>query len=99
MAEKILELIGYAIGRIFVWSFWMIFWTFRKLFQVLASSPTEHAPSVGTRLTHTHIVASSGFGKTQLLQNYITHDLSEIAAGRRSIIVIDSQGDLIGKLL
>src|SRR3954468_2336301 len=95
----IFEVIGYVLGRLCVWLFWMTVWTIHKLFHVLTDRPVDHAPSVGTRLTHTHIVASSGFGKTQLLQNYISHDLRQIAAGKRSIIVIDSQGDLIGKIL
>src|SRR4051794_9336802 len=95
----IFEFIGYLLGRLFVWLFWRTFWTIVHVFKLLTSRPVDHAPSVGTRLTHTHIVASSGFGKTQLLQNYISHDLPQIAAGKRSIIVIDSQGDLIGKIL
>src|SRR5690349_6877776 len=95
----ILEFVGYAIGRAAVWLFWMTFWSIRRGFQVFIIGPKEHVPEVETRLTHTHIVANSGFGKTQLLQNYICHDLPKIAAGSRSIIVIDSQGDFIGKIL
>lgn len=52
------------------------------------------------RFEHTHIVAGSGHGKTQLLQHLIvTHDLEEVSKGRRSLVVIDSQGDLIHKIL
>ncbi|MEX0957304.1 MAG: ATP-binding protein [Rhizobiaceae bacterium] len=51
--------------------------------------PTE------TRFEHHHIVAGSGHGKTQTIQQLILHDLDLVAAGRASVIVIDSQADLI----
>lgn len=48
----------------------------------------------GLRNEHTHIIGSTGSGKTQLIQQLISYDLETNA----SIIVIDSQGDLINKL-
>ncbi|MEM8793407.1 MAG: type IV secretory system conjugative DNA transfer family protein [Pseudomonadota bacterium] len=48
-----------------------------------------------SRFEHHHIVAGSGHGKTQTLQYLIGRDLEAVAAGKRSIIVLDSQGDLI----
>ncbi len=48
-----------------------------------------------SRFEHQHIVAGSGHGKTQTLQYLITQDLAAMGAGKRSIIVLDSQGDLI----
>lgn len=48
-----------------------------------------------TRFEHHHIVAGSGHGKTQTLQYLIGHDLEAIACGERSVVVLDSQGDLI----
>ena len=48
-----------------------------------------------SRFEHHHIIAGSGHGKTQTLQYLIADDLEEVAKGRRSVIVIDSQGDLI----
>lgn len=51
--------------------------------------PTE------VRFEHHHIVAGSGHGKTQTLQHLILHDLQAVADGRASVIVIDSQSDLI----
>ena len=51
--------------------------------------PTE------TRFEHHHIVAGSGHGKTQTLQYLIVRDLQAVARGNRSVIVLDSQGDLI----
>ncbi|MFC1689177.1 type IV secretion system DNA-binding domain-containing protein [Pseudomonadota bacterium] len=47
-----------------------------------------------TRKLHTHIIGAPGAGKTQLIQQLITHDLKTDAA----IVVIDSQKDLINKL-
>ena len=57
--------------------------------QVAFTIPTK------TRFEHHHIVAGSGHGKTQTLQYLISRDLEAVEAGRRSVVVIDSQGDLI----
>jgi len=46
------------------------------------------------RFEHTHIVAGSGHGKTQLLQTLILQDLALLQEGKASVIVIDSQGDM-----
>lgn len=46
------------------------------------------------RKEHTYILGNTGSGKTQLIQQMISYDLETNA----SIIVIDSQGDLIRKL-
>ncbi|NOX39114.1 MAG: ATP-binding protein [Alphaproteobacteria bacterium] len=48
-----------------------------------------------SRFEHHHIVAGSGHGKTQTLQYLIGCDLEAVAAGKRTVIVLDSQGDLI----
>jgi len=47
------------------------------------------------RFEHTHIVAGSGHGKTQLLQFLIHHDLMKAQDDGRSVVVLDSQGDMI----
>lgn len=47
------------------------------------------------RFEHHHIVAGSGHGKTQTLQYLIANDLEAVAHGNRTVIVLDSQGDLI----
>jgi hypothetical protein len=47
------------------------------------------------RTEHHWIVAGSGHGKTQTLQYMIAKDLERVARGEASVIVIDSQGDLI----
>lgn len=51
------------------------------------------------RFEHTHIIAGSGHGKTQTLQYFITKDLKAVASGDRTVVVIDSQGDLINTIL
>ncbi|MEM9577149.1 MAG: DUF87 domain-containing protein [Pseudomonadota bacterium] len=51
------------------------------------------------RFEHMHIVAGSGHGKTQTLQYLIAEDLPHVAEGRKSVVVIDSQGDLIRTIL
>ena len=51
-----------------------------------------------TRFEHHHIVAGSGHGKTQTLQHLILHDLEAVKAGKASIVIIDSQSDLINNI-
>lgn len=48
------------------------------------------------RFEHMHIVGGSGHGKTQLLQHLILHDLER--EERPSLIVIDSQGEMLRKI-
>src|SRR5665213_747308 len=48
-----------------------------------------------TRFEHQVIFAGSGHGKSQALQFMIAHDLERVAEGNASIVVIDSQGDMI----
>jgi hypothetical protein len=50
------------------------------------------------RFEHRHIIGGTGHGKTQLLQKLILADIEKAKKNRRTIIVIDSQGDLIQKL-
>jgi hypothetical protein len=47
------------------------------------------------RFEHCHVVGGTGHGKTQLLQLLIYQDLLKAAEDGRSVVVIDSQGDLI----
>lgn len=47
------------------------------------------------RFEHTHVIGGTGHGKTQLLQFLINHDLVRAMEDHRSVVVIDSQGDLI----
>lgn len=51
------------------------------------------------RFEHCHIVGGTGHGKTQLMQRMILADLVAAQTDLRSVVVIDSQGDLINKLM
>ncbi|HEV2817642.1 MAG TPA: DUF87 domain-containing protein [Allosphingosinicella sp.] len=51
------------------------------------------------RFEHCHIIGGTGHGKTQLMQRMIHADLVAAKDDGRSVIVIDSQGDLINKLV
>ncbi len=46
------------------------------------------------RFNHMHVVGGTGSGKTTLLEKLILHDLK----GQASVVVVDSQGDLIRKI-
>lgn len=67
----------------------------KELFQL--RTPFEIPES--SRFEHMHIVAGSGHGKTQTMQYFIAKDLEEVARGDKSVVVIDSQGDLINTIL
>jgi hypothetical protein len=54
---------------------------------------------LSARFEHTHIVGGSGHGKTQLLQSLLLRDIDQLKHGRGSIVVIDSQGDMIRAIL
>jgi len=51
-----------------------------------------------SRFEHQHIVAGSGHGKTQTLQYLIAQDLAAMEEEKRTVIVLDSQGDLINNI-
>jgi len=67
----------------------------KELFQL--RTPFEIPES--SRFEHMHIVAGSGHGKTQTLQYFIAKDLEDVAHGDKSVVIIDSQGDLINTIL
>ena len=67
-------------------------------FSLLFDIPVPITIPEETRFEHHHIVAGSGHGKTQTLQQLILHDLDAVAEGRASIVVIDSQSDLINTI-
>lgn len=56
-----------------------------------------HVPAE-LRFQHAHILGGSGHGKTQTLQTLILEDILEVAAGNATVVVMDSQGDLIEKI-
>mgnify|MGYP001610422817 FL=1 len=57
--------------------------------------PLPFAIPFPARFEHTHVVGGTGHGKTQLLQFLINHDLVRASQDGRSVVVLDSQGDLI----
>lgn len=66
--------------------------------KLLLDYPINLSLPTATRFEHMHIVAGSGHGKTQTLQHLILHDLEAVADGKASIVVIDSQSDLINTI-
>lgn len=68
------------------------------LLSVLELPVPFHIPEEA-RFEHCHIVGGTGHGKTQLMQRMIHADLMASQRERRSVVVIDSQGDLINKLV
>ena len=68
-------------------------------FATLLDLPVPFRVPEEMRFEHCHIVGGTGHGKTQLLQRLIHDDLVKAAEDGRSVVVIDSQGDLIQKLL
>lgn len=61
----------------------------------LMNAPMPFSIPEAARFEHQWIVAGSGHGKSQTLQYLIAHDLEKVANDEASIVVIDSQGDLI----
>jgi len=56
-----------------------------------------HVPDE-VRFEHAHVLGGTGHGKTQFLQRMIHADLLAARDDGRSVVVIDSQGDLISKI-
>ena len=57
-----------------------------------------HIPEA-VRFEHTHILAGTGHGKTQTLQFLIAGDIEIALREKRSVVVVDSQGDLLQTLM
>lgn len=68
-------------------------------FEALLELPVPFAVPDEVRFEHAHILGGTGHGKTQLLQRLIHSDLVAAQEAPRSVIVIDSQGDLINKIV
>jgi hypothetical protein len=67
-------------------------------FRDVLDLPVPFRVSDEARFEHCHILGGTGHGKTQLLQRMIHADLLAAQQEARSVVVIDSQGDLINKL-
>ena len=86
---------------VFKWIFRIIGFIFlagRGAYRLSKGQPGWDIP-FKTRFEHMHVVAGSGHGKTQMLQHSISNDMNLLKEGRGSVIVIDSQGDMIRKIL
>lgn len=70
----------------------------RTPFKALLEAPVPFRLPSESRFEHAHVIGGTGHGKTQLLQRMIHADLVAAQGERRSVVVIDSQGDLINKL-
>jgi hypothetical protein len=68
-------------------------------FAPLLEMPVPFQVEEETRFEHCHVVGGSGHGKTQFLQRMIHADLLAAQREKRSVVVIDSQGDMISRLL
>ena len=113
MGEAIGRLIGFLFVGIFSLIFGGIGAIFRAIKEgnansnLLANAKKSEGVIVRTppiipleaRFEHTHILAGSGHGKTQLLQKMILEDMQALKEGKGSLAVIDSQGDLINKIV
>ena len=67
-------------------------------FASLMELPVPFEVPKSSRFEHCHIIGGTGHGKTQLMQSLVHADLIAAHRERRSVVVIDSQGDLIGRL-
>jgi predicted ATPase len=66
----------------------------------IPKSPEAYRFPEKARFEHTLVVGGSGHGKTQLLQHlFVCNDLNDVMAGRKSVVFIDSQGDMLQKIL
>ena len=68
-------------------------------FEDVFNLPLPFSVPESVRFEHCHVIGGTGHGKTQLLQRMIVADLEAALVDGRSIVVIDSQGDLIQKIL
>jgi len=63
------------------------------------NKPMPFSIPLEKRFEHMHVVGGSGHGKTQFLQSLMLNDLDQVQRGDASLIVIDSQGDMINKIM
>ncbi len=68
-------------------------------FPAIFATPIPMYIPEAIRFEHTHVLAGTGHGKTQTLQFLIAGDLQEAMMEKRSVVVMDSQGDLLQTLM
>ena len=67
---------------------------FQKFFQITLPIPIPEK----VRFEHMHILAGTGHGKTQALQHLIVSDLQRPPEQIPSMVILDSQGDMLNNL-
>jgi hypothetical protein len=98
--ERVLYGIGWAFGLLIRWTFIGLYrLVVYGIFRYQRAHPADFHVSDELRFEHTLITCGSGWGKTQLLQHLILQDLPPVATGLSSVVVMDSQGDMIRKIL
>lgn len=70
---------------------------FHNVIQIIGF-PVPYPLNEEARFQHTWICSPTGTGKTTLLENLIVHDLNKVLDDEATIIVIDSQNELIPRL-
>ncbi len=68
------------------------------LLRIFQDSSVPFAIPEKSRFEHGWILAPQGTGKTQLIQFLVSCDLEKVARDEASIVVMDSQGDLIDQI-
>jgi len=64
----------------------------------LLNMPVEYGLPEDARFEHTWLLASSGAGKTELLSYLVSRDFDAVRSNKASIVVMDSQGELIRQI-
>ena len=64
----------------------------------LMLTPVPFTIPDAVRFEHSHVIAGTGHGKTQTLQHLILNDLSRPPDEVPSLVIIDSQGDMLEKI-
>lgn len=72
----------------------------------LAGTPLRHLFEIKTpfalpehvRFEHTYMLGGTGHGKTTAVKYFLKNDIAEVIEGNKSVVVIDSQTELINQL-
>src|SRR3954463_8362097 len=101
--EEIIVMMFKAMWGIIQAVYYLIRFLIQTIFFIRAKIPKKpeaYQLPEKARFEHTLIVGGSGHGKTQLLQHLFVHnDLRDALEGRKSVVLIDSQGDMLQKIL
>src|SRR4051812_42602151 len=101
--EEIIVMVLKGIWDLIQAVYYLVRFIIQTIFFIRAKmpkSPTPYAFPEQARLEHTLIVGGSGHGKTQLLQHiFMISDLDDVMEGKKSVVFIDSQGDMLQKIL